>query len=134
MAQLCPSCNKFAGLELQDPEVNSVELNDKTISVEVRIVRNSSCCNDEMKEYTFNVDHEIDGDLEAKMDAILKDDPNAEFDVEDNGAEQVEEGGSRYAKSYYGFTMTVPVKHGDDTLGEVTIADKVAASGMDELT
>ena len=32
MAQLCPSCNKFAGLEMQDPEVNSVE-----IDVEKRI-------------------------------------------------------------------------------------------------
>jgi hypothetical protein len=37
------------------------------------------------------------------------------------------------AQSYYGFTLTVAVKHGADELGTVELTDKVAASGMDEL-
>jgi hypothetical protein len=115
-------------------EVNEATIEDKTVSVEVRIVRNSACCGDEMKEYTFNTDVEIEGDLAAKMDEILKADANAEFEVEEEGAEPLEEGGGRYAKSYYGFEMTVKVTHGGNTIGEVAVTDKVAASGMDELT
>jgi hypothetical protein len=134
MAQLCPSCNKFAGLEMNDPEVNSLDLNDRTIEAEVRIVRVSTCCNDEMKEYTFNTEMELPDEIADKMTAIQKDDPDATFDVEEGSLDQVEEGGGRYAKSYYGYTLTVSVKHGDVELGTVELTDKCAASEMDELT
>jgi hypothetical protein len=138
MAQ-CPSCQKFAGLELQDPEVNEVSLDEEsqTVSVEVRIVRNSECCGDEMKEYTFNTDQELPADLVAKMEAIKKEHPDAEFDAQEGGVDQLEEGGHRYKKSYYGYTLTADINSIVDgktqTIGSVEVTDKIEASGMDEL-
>ena len=134
MAQTCPSCNKFAGLEMQDPEVNDLSLEEETVTAEVRIYRNSACCNDEMKEYTFNTEQELPDVIVKKMEAIKAKDPEAEFEVEEGSVDQVEEGGSRYKKSYYGYTLNAVIKHGDETLGEVELTDKVEASGMDELT
>jgi hypothetical protein len=136
MAQLCPSCNKFAGLEMQDPEVNSVEIDaeNKTVSVEVRIVRNSACCNDEMKESTFNTDADIPAGIVAKMDAILAADPEAEFDAQEDGCDMLEEGGSRYQKSYYGYTLRVAIMHDGHELDGFDVSDKIEASAMDELT
>lgn len=132
MAQ-CPSCNKFSALEMQDAEVNSVDLNDRTVEAEVRIVRNSECCGDEMKEYTFNSEAEIDGDLATKMNAIEEADPEAEFEPIEATCETIEEGGGRYAKSYYGFRLMVAIMHDGKELGQVELTDKVAASYMDEL-
>jgi sporulation protein YlmC with PRC-barrel domain len=118
---------------MQDPEVNDVTLNDErdTVSVEIRIVRVSSCCNDEMKEYTFSTEVEIPAEIVEKMkDIPVSDDVTAQ----DDGCDQLEEGGGRYAKSYYGYTMQVGVYHGSDKLGTFEVTDKVAASEMDELT
>jgi hypothetical protein len=139
MAQLCPSCNKFAGLELQDPEVNSVEFDaeNKSVAVDVRIVRNSSCCGDEMKEYTFNTDAELPAEIAKKMDELALANPDGssdDFEAEEDGCDQLEEGGGRYAKSYYGYTLNVKVTHKGDEIGKFEVTDKVAASGMDELT
>jgi len=121
---------------MQDPEVNSVEIDveNETVSVEVRIVRNSSCCNDEMKEYTFNTDADIPAKIAEKIHAIRELMPECEFDAEDGGCEILEEGGSRYKKSYYGYSMTVLIKHHDEEIGSFEVTDKVEASGMDELT
>jgi hypothetical protein len=134
----CPSCSKFAALEMQDPEVNDVTLNaddldSVTVTYDVRILRNSECCGDEMKEYTFAEDADVPAEIVEKMKAIRATEPDADFEAEDAGTEQVDEGGHRYKKSYFGFSMTVEIKHGSTTLGTFEITDKVQASGMDEL-
>lgn len=60
----CPSCNKFPSLEPGDVEVNDLEINeDGTVTGSVRIALTSACCGDEMREYTFSVEHQVD--LEA---------------------------------------------------------------------
>ena len=122
---------------MQDPEVNSIELQAEpgsiVISAEVRIVRNSACCNDEMKEYTFNTDHEVSVELADKIQAIWDKTPEVEFDVEEAGVDMLEEGGHRYKKSYYGYTLQVAIKHDGNTIGTVEITDKIEASSMDEL-
>jgi hypothetical protein len=120
---------------MQDPEVNdlSFDLDNRSITFDVRIVRNSECCGDECKEYTFNGDVELTNEIDGKIDEILKTNPEADFDVEEQSADQLEEGGGRYKKSYYGFTLVAGIKHGDTLLGTVTIEDKCAASEMDEL-
>jgi len=113
-----------------------VELSEdgETVSVEVRIVRNSACCGDEMKEYTFNTDAEVPSDLLATMEAGWKKDPPAEYTAEEDSVDQLEEGGHRYKKSYFGYTMAVAIKDGDGkTVGTVEVTDKIEASGMDEL-
>ena len=140
MASQCPSCYKLCGLEMQDPEVNEVSLDDEsqTVTYDVRIVRNSACCGDEMKEATFQGDVEIPSDLLAKMDAIKKKHPDVEFEAQDAGVTELEEGGSRYKKSYFGFSLTVAIVANvdgkEEGIGTVEVTDKVQASGMDELT
>lgn len=136
MAQLCPSCNKFAGLEMNDPEVNdlSLDLEGRSISCEVRIVRVSTCCSDEMKEYTFNNDCDFTDEQRAVVDAILAKAPDAEIDVEEGSIEQLEEGGGRYAKSYYGYSLTANITHDGATLFSIELTDKINAASMDELT
>lgn len=139
----CPSCNKFAALEMQDPEVNSVELEltegengiveNATVSVEVRILRNSECCGDEMKEYTFNTDADVSDEIVEKMNEIRKTDPEAGFEAEEDGCDSTEEGGHRYKKSFYGYTLTVKIVHGDQQLGTMEVTENVQASSMDEL-
>jgi len=121
---------------MQDPEVNDITLDAESnqVTADVRIVRNSACCGDEMKEYSFNTEADIPEDLVAKMDAVRKDDPEAEFEVTESACDQLEEGGSRYAKSYYGYTLTVAIMHGKDEVGTMEMTDKIEASGMDELT
>jgi hypothetical protein len=82
----CPSCSKFCSLEMQDPENINLEcdfpetdafepgpdatdeenqqaLDDfnqtervGTINAEIRIVRTSECCGDDIKEATFEPD------------------------------------------------------------------------------
>lgn len=135
MAQLCPSCNKFAGLEMQDPEVNDVSIYGDAdgVSVEVRIVRNSSCCGDEMKEYTFTTEADIPAEIMEKIAAIRAKDDSAEITAQDDGCEMLEEGGHRYKKSYYGYTMQVGVYHESEKIGSFEVTEKVEASSMDEL-
>lgn len=62
----CPGCNKFAGLELQEPEVNDENFDGDSgqIAAEVRIVRTSTCCGEEMKEATL----ELEGDASSEID------------------------------------------------------------------
>lgn len=134
----CPSCNKFAALEMQEPEVNDLSLNaddldSVTADYEVRIVRNSECCGDEMKESVFSESAEVPDEIVAKMKTIREKNPDAAFDIEEAGVETVEEGGGRYQKSYFGFTLTAKVVSDTEELGTFEITDKIAASGMDEL-
>ncbi len=102
---------------MQEPEVNdlSLDIESRAVTADVRIVRNSECCGDEMKEYSFNTEAELDEETSAKIDAILKADPEAEIEVEEGSVDTLEEGGGRYAKSYYGFTLTASIVHAKPT-------------------
>lgn len=103
----CPSCNKFCGLEMQDPEVNdlSMDLDSMNVTAEVRIVRNSECCSDECKEYNFSAEAEIPDEIQQK----IAEHPDDDYDVEEGSVEQLEEGGHRYKKSYYGFVLNAEI-------------------------
>jgi hypothetical protein len=124
---------------MQEPEVNDLSLDAEggMVTADVRIVRNSECCGDEMKEYTFYTEAELDKETAAKVNEIAEKakqkGEEADFDVEEDGLDTLEEGGGRYKKSYYGYTLTVAIKHEGVTLGTVELTDKCAASEMDEL-
>lgn len=144
----CPSCNKFAALEFQDIDEPDLEVTHEydeetkthtyTIGGELRIVRTSECCGDEMKEAILEVSSEViisNDDLLAKLKPI---DPEDGPDFDDCAAEitdcsQVEEGGGRYAKSYFGPSVTGRVTVGGVDIGAFDWTDKTAASSMDEL-
>jgi hypothetical protein len=105
---------------MQEPEVNSVELNaddldSVNVSFDVRIVRNSECCGDEMKEYTFSGDEDVPDEIVQKMREAKTANSDVEFEAQDAGVETLEEGGSRYKKSYYGFALTVDVYYSKPT-------------------
>jgi hypothetical protein len=133
-------------MELQEPEMQQMDVscNDDTEQVriltvtgEVRIVRNSECCGDEIKEanFSFDEDVEIEGHTGEGHD----------FSIDEGDLNPLEEGGSRYQKSYYGVewcpditcSCGEPVKRlgaKDDDEMLINFVDKVSASSMDDLT
>lgn len=128
----CPDCNKFVGLDFQDPEWESEpEINGGQITGTVRLVRCCADCGGEMKEARLEVDletglpdgHEGEGhELTVEMDDLT----------------QLEKGGGRYAKSYFGaeahWTVRCSCQQPEDKpLAEGDWSDQVAASEMDEL-
>jgi hypothetical protein len=59
---------------------------------------------------------------------------STEFDADDDGSEQIEEGGGRYAKSYFGAGLNVGIScRKCDWKTTVTLEDKIPASHMDEM-
>src|SRR4051812_40034489 len=118
----CPDCQKFVSLEMQDPEVSNLEVEhippETTdqgvphmfrITGEVRIVRNCAECGRELKEATLEIDQEVElGEDVPARDwaefAKVHDLDNAYVD-ESPAVDQIEEGGGRYAKSYFGASI-----------------------------
>lgn len=141
----CPDCCKFVSLEFADPEVDSGPDGDfaiaedgrvtASVAAEVRIVRTCAECSQDMKEATFSMESvtEISAeDAKAHVaDGEWRD--GCEFEIEADDPEQIEEGGSRYAKSYFGASIAFEIKcacGAEITTG--SMSDKVQASGMDE--
>jgi hypothetical protein len=136
----CPGCNKFAALNFEDPEVQGLEVEGLgegrfNVTAEVRIYRTSECCGEEMKEATLNMEAEIDlNENEAYCKLRKKQGgDDLEVEVEEVACNQIEEGGGRYQKSYFGAEIEFELKCGNTVLEQGSMSDKVPASGMDEL-
>lgn len=115
----CPSCRKLAGLEEPEVEDSGIDVSDTEATITVTLVRNSTCCGDEIKR----------ADLEATIDLSGQHEcPNADIvgrTVYINGSqEEIVEGfegetepelepyisgGGRYAASYVGATGSFTV-------------------------
>lgn len=146
----CQNCNKFTALEMQDPDVESFDVEfdldaatgelSINASGTVRIVRTSECCGGEMKEASLELTEESTVPREALGDLVVqaaglwvwRDGVEPGYDHDD--PQPIEEGGGRYAKSYFGAEVTYRVTVGDKVVHEATLSDKCAASGMDELS
>lgn len=152
MPNRCENCNKFTSLEFQEPDEESFEVENlnhitddgtivATTQATVRISRNSECCGETMKEASLEMSEEftIDHDkLEARL--VEKDGggwmwkEGCELTANNDSPEQVEEGGGRYAKSYFGasiaYTVTCECGKGDE-LHRGAMEEKIAASDMD---
>lgn len=132
----CQNCNKFTGLtfddepEFQDgPDIDE----DGRITGSVRIVRATECCGDEAKEAIFDVEEEID-----EVVANAHNGDGHQLSVECDHLDPVEEGGGRYAKSYFGASCSLEVrcscqKEGDEALVVIEWSDKIPAGQMDEI-
>jgi hypothetical protein len=145
----CPNCNKYSALEFQDPELESFEADfdldedsgDLEVSVKfsARIVRNTECCGDEAKEASLEAEESFVLSQTEISDHVVKGPDGKwgwrddEAEAENDDPEQVEEGGDRYAKSYFGASVHYTIRVGECTIHEGTLTDKVAASAMDEL-
>lgn len=153
----CPDCSKFVSLEMGDPEDVNLDMSGEEldesgeltllVSMTCRIVRNCAECGTELKEASLEVsDDEVmveRGFLEActeqkkvdKKDTWVWKEGHGDMSIDETNVEQIEEGGGRYAKSYFGAQVSYEVKCKCGVqLHEGQVSDKVAASGMDELT
>ncbi len=144
---------------MQDPEDVQLDVNstldggtlDLDVSMNCRIVRNCAECSTELKEASLEASEEVEVDADSLIKCIEKkvikvkdtDDEAEIFDwieghgepsIDETGTDQIEEGGGRYAKSFFGASVSYMVKcQCGETLHEGTIEDKVAASAMEEM-
>lgn len=145
MPAQCPGCNHFASLETQDPEVNSLDIDETgRVTGEIRLARSSACCGEEMKEATFDIDIDPPDDLaehihdheEAKEEFTLSVDENEaevteELETTDRKGKPIKS--VRYMKTRIGFkaTFSVSCDCGWDTTVEAE--DFTYASAFEEI-
>lgn len=155
----CPSCNKFASYQGdEEPEVDSLEYDPaaSTITGQVRCVKLSSCCSEEVKEMTFDLEIEVDeSDIRVALakSGCAPEDERIDWRVEDDGFTATEESKTtdrhgkkitspRYWTMLYGYVGSVTLSahlpdeyDGDDvTIGSYEANDNAPASSFDDLT
>ncbi len=127
----CPDCNKFVSLDLQDPEVE-IELEGESVKASVRIVRACAECGTALKEATLEMEDTFEG---PDPEDAQGEDKEHDLEVEETGVDSIEEGGGRYAKSYYGASVdySVTCSCGCKFEHNGVMSGKIAASHMDEM-
>ena len=97
----CPSCNRFVGVEIQEPEVQELDFNDGEINLSVRLVKCCSECGEELAEAIAEASHTIE----------KHEDHHDEIEVEEHGVTESTryEGKGQYTKTFYGADVEVYV-------------------------
>lgn len=144
MSNRCGGCGKMASLELEEPEVEQIEIDEAgAVSGTVRVYLTSACCGEEMKERSFDFededeevgrhvhDHQEAGEeyeLTVEEEAVEATD---RYQTTDRNGKQIKS--YRYMRHYYGFRLEYAVgcSCGWTAAGEVD--DEEQASGFDEL-
>ena len=131
MSNTCPSCNKFASLNFEDPELESLDINDGVVSMHVTITRSSECCSETVKTASLEAEQDLSDELKEHLEE------GHELSVEEQGVDPIEKGGGRYQASFFGATVSYTVhctcqKSEDEPLHSGTLEDEVAASAMEE--
>ena len=87
-----------------------------------------------MKEATLELEAEVPEEIMDQHNATAKGEHS--LSIEEDGIEQIEEGGGRYAKSYFGVKVNFMVSCScqKDVIYAGEMQDKIAASHMDDLT
>lgn len=147
----CPGCQKFASLELGDAEVDSEEVQeDGAYTAEIRVVRTSACCGEEMKEARFTIEGDVAEELADHIRAKHPDLAGAEdadlglgITVEAEPTEDVRRvdrkgkpiTNPRYMATLIGVSGTVVIGCGacGETIAEVPYAESMGAGEMEEL-
>lgn len=129
----CPDCNKFASIEEEEPEVESIDINDGQISASVRITNNCAECGTEMTEAQLEIEDQLESSLLEKHHGNKH-----EMSIEEDGVErdQRTEGKGRGLRTFYGARITYKVtcscSKNDTPIHEGELYDDVQASSMDE--
>lgn len=144
----CTSTNLFASYDEPESEVESEDYSDGTITVSVRCVRPCAECSEEMAEYTFDMEQEVEcprcgavcntacsgeHELDADGNKLPDQAPILELESVDD-PDVSESGGSRYKKNI--FTCTVTANFLCTCCNEsfsVELSDEAAASYFDVL-
>jgi hypothetical protein len=124
----CADCNKFTGLETQDPEIDIDIDNFGSISGSVTIRRECSECGNVLKEGIFDIDHTINpADIPAEDH-----DHSHSLEVEEVSSEIT----SAWAgsKNLIGYSLLYRVICSEcDASVEGTLEDSQPASAFDEV-
>ena len=136
----CPDCNKFVSNEENEPEVESVEYNEGSVTASVRIVNACADCGTELTEATFEMEASVVVPPEHTGEGH-------EISAEETGCKRTSRSGyydkrkgvwvdkfGRYAKTLYGASVDVRLTCSCGAWEEdVTLSDEIEASGMDSL-
>lgn len=127
----CPDCNKFTGLETQDPEVNSLDI-DATgaISGTVTIIRQCSECGTDLKSADFEIDETVDPNDLPAPEGI--DEHEHELSIEDVASEITDSW--KGSRNLIGYSLTYRITCATcDLHHEGTVDDSMAAGSFEEL-
>lgn len=142
MSNICPSCNLFCSLENEEPEVVSFDVSDGSVEAEVRLVRSSSCCGDEIKEYSYQIDESFDHacdpcekcePCEEDTDECERFDEAPEYEGDEPEFQADESGGHRYKANVISVSGTAEITCSVCKAEiEVPLNDEAKASYFDE--
>jgi hypothetical protein len=122
----CPGCNKLAGYDGVEVEVQGTEVGeDGLVAVEIRLVAQSRCCGEEIKEYNETGEYNLadSGHECPNADLIGREVPDGqggtntvedtweEGDADDGEADERSVGSGRFAKRYYIGRVNGTAKH-----------------------
>lgn len=158
---ICPSCRHFASQELGEPECD-LDVEAGLVTGSCRIVVVSSCCGDELKESTFDVEIDLAEDFEKAIrkakqlsaaDSVELEE--WQFEITSQETENTERWQAtktltkrdgtriekpipaRYQRHFYGAEVKVTVTATDEYGTAVSVdgqwQDEIQASGLDEL-
>ena len=139
----CPDCNKFVAFDENEPEVESLEVDeDGNVIASVRIVNACADCGTELKEATLEMESNIGNEALNKHQG-----KGHELKIEERGSERTQRSGyfkkgqfvaafGRYAKTFYGAEVEFAVTCSCEKLNPIegSVTDDVQASSMDEMT
>lgn len=130
----CPDCNRFVGLEFQEPEEESLEYSEGEITMTVRLVLACADCGGELADHEL----ELQGGVEhpKHTEDCECDESLLALDVESRNIEQAEDskGYGRYMQHFYGArvegVVRCPICEAE---AEFALEDMVLASSFDVL-
>jgi len=141
---LCPDCAKFVSLDLGEPEVDSLEIdNDGNITGDVRLVLNCANCSTELKEANLSFD-EIPDNLSKHLDAHQEKEESVTLEIDEGESRMddyfspgVDKKGKRipmrFRKHYYTAEIGAVVTCSCGEKIDVEISVEEQASGFDDL-
>lgn len=129
----CPDCNKFVSMDFSDPEVEQITVSEEgEVEATVTLTRTCADCGNDLKTASLEMTSDLSKECEGHVNAEGTD--THDLDIKEDDVNQIEEGGRRYAKSYFGAEICFTITCKCDPKFEVTgsMSDKVAASEMEE--
>lgn len=146
----CPDCMKFVSLEMADPEDEGMEIDGTTLTGTVRIHRDCADCSQELKEFSFDVDVELEHPESGGACPSMLDEEDegylapelelAGVDLQPEERTQTTTAAGkpiknyRYMKTFFGYSATADMRCSHcGAEWEQQFSDDVQASGMDEM-
>lgn len=129
----CPDCSKFVSMDFSEPEVDDIQVTEEgEVTASVILTRTCADCGGDLK--TAQLEMTVDLGKECEEHVNKEGEEVHDLEIEAGDVNQIEEGGGRYKKAFYGaevcFTITCACDKEWNVEG--SMSDKVAASEMEE--